>query len=85
MIDHVETTIATNSTLTPSPTVETSKLASTSKPSSDMPSPTLSTSSFCSGRISSKLDQDTSPIPVHFEKEIITKTNFNQLSKKCFT
>ena len=62
-------------------TTPTSKCASSSKQSSRMASPTLSTSSQSSGRVITLLNHEVIQLPVYLERELLIKHNFDQISK----
>lgn len=64
------------------PNIQTSQCNSSSKQSSRMASPALSTSSQSSGRIMTLLNHQVIQLPVYLEHEILIKHNFEQLSKE---
>jgi hypothetical protein len=61
--------------------IQTSKWSSSSKQSSRMASPALSTSSQSSGRVITLLSHEVIQLPTDLEREILIKQDFNQLSK----
>jgi hypothetical protein len=63
------------------PIVQTSQCSSSSsKQSSRMDSPVLSTNSQSSARVMTLLNHEVMQLPVYLEREILIKENFNQLS-----
>lgn len=63
-------------------TTQISKCASSSKQSSRMTSPALSTSSQTSGRVITLLNHEIIQLPVDLERETLIKHNFDQLGKE---
>ena len=63
------------------PIIETTKCPSSSKQSSRMTSPALSTSSHSSARGITSMNQEIVQLPIYLEREILIKNNFEQLSK----
>jgi len=71
---------SSNNTLMPN--IQLFQCTSSSKQSSQMASPALSTSSQSSERIVTLLDHQVIQLPVDLEREILIKHNFEQLSKE---
>jgi hypothetical protein len=78
IIKQDEQIFSNNGIITPP---QLSKCPSSSRQSSRMASPTLSTSSHSSGRVITLLCHEVIQLPVDLEREIRIKNNFNQLGK----
>jgi len=64
------------------PNIQSFQCTSSSKQSSRMASPALSTSSQSSGHMVTLLGHQVIQLPVYLEREILIKHNFEQLSKE---